>query len=102
MSKENKNTNVLEEKEFPKKYTKHLPPDFKEAAESMSDDDLNKVILECQEQLYNLNKEKENDPKLNAAKDLVKDLSGAYKDTAAPFISKLQYSLFTLDGRGKL
>jgi plasmid replication initiation protein len=95
-------TNVLEEKEFPKKYAKHLPPDFKETADSMTDEELNKVILECQEQLYNLNKEKENDPKLNAAKELVKDLSGAYKDTASPYVAKLQYSLFTLDGRGKL
>jgi hypothetical protein len=87
---------------FPEKYAKVLKdlPEFKEAADGSSKEDLNKIIISCEGNLYIIEKEKASDVKLNAAKEIMKDISAPYRDAAKVQTAKIKYALFLLEGKG--
>jgi hypothetical protein len=88
---------------FPAKWDKKLKAStFKEDANTMSDDELKKVILDCENSIREQEKLKEADFKLKQAQELVKDLNGAYKDSIDFDTAKIKYSLFMLESRGKI
>ncbi len=98
MSKDDTHDSV----EFPKKYNdvlKHIP-EFKDTADTASTEDLKKMIVTCEGNLYEIAKAKEADEKLNAAKEIVKDLSGPYNDAKKVQEAKIQYVLFLLENKG--
>ena len=99
MSKDNNSEN---ENVFPKKWAKVLEdlPEFKESAEASSKEDLNKIIIQCEGNIYTVEKEKECDTKLNAAKDLVKDYMTPYRDAVKVQMAKIKYALYLLDQSG--
>ncbi len=97
MSKTTSNDN---ESVFPDKLLKRLPDGWADTANGMKDDELKKAIFEAEANIYNIEKEKENDAKLNGAKDLVKDLSVPYREAKACQATKIKYALFLLEGRG--
>ncbi len=87
---------------FPKKYYNKIKDStFMEDVESLDTEELKAKIVKCEETIYTIEKEKENDDKLRAAKDLVKDYSAGYNDAAAFEKAKVKYCLFILESRGQ-
>ncbi len=88
---------------FPKKYAKILKsmPEFQETADAASAEDLKKIIVEAEGNVYTIEKNKEADPKLNAAKEIAKDISGSYGDARKAQMTKINYALFLLEGKGE-
>jgi hypothetical protein len=87
---------------FPEKWAKVLKelPEFKDTADAASTDDLKKIIVTCEGNIYTIDKEKDDDHKLNAAKDLVKEYSAPYRDAVKVQTAKIKYALFLLEGKG--
>lgn len=87
---------------FSEKWAKVLKdlPEFKEMAEAASSDELKKMIVTSEGNVYNIEKEKEQDVKLNAAKELVKEHSAPYRDAIKVQMAKIKYALFLLEGKG--
>jgi|SRR6185436_1166061 len=87
---------------FPEKWAKVLKelPEFKEIADAASADELKKIILTSEGNVYVIEQEKEADVKLNAAKELVKEHSAPYRDAAKVQMAKIKYALFLLEGKG--
>lgn len=75
-------------------------PEFKDTADAGSVDDLKKIIVDCEGNLYTLDKEMEADSKLAGAKEIVKDLSEPYKDAKKVQQAKIQYALLCLESKG--
>lgn len=85
---------------FPEKWAKKLPTGFQDEASTMSEEDLKKVIVESERNLYTIDKEKSADVKLTAARDLVKDLGAGYREAAGAQNAKIKFVMFLLEGRG--
>ncbi len=96
-------SNTNEPVTFPEKWAKVLKdlPEFKENADAASADDLKKIIVTSEGNIYTIEKEKSDDTKLNAAKELVKDYSGPYRDAIKVQTAKVKYALFLLEGKGE-
>jgi len=88
---------------FPDKYLKVLKeiPEFKDEADAASATDLKKIIIQSEGNLFNIEKEKAEDTKLNAAKDLVKEYSSSYRAASKVQTAKIKYALFLLEGKGE-
>lgn len=87
---------------FPEKWFKVLKelPEFKEIADAASEADLKKIIVECEGNIYTIDKDKEENVKLTAAKELVKEYSEPYRDALKVQTAKIKYALFLLEGKG--
>lgn len=85
---------------FPTKFLKKLPTGFVDEAGGMDTEQLNDCIVSAEGNIYTIDKEKESDSKLNAAKELAKDLGGAYRDARATQMAKIKYCLYLLEERG--
>jgi len=88
--------------EFPEKWNKILRdlPEFKDIAEAANAEELKKMIVLAEGNIYNIEQEKENDNKLNAARELVKEHSAPYRDAMRTQTAKIKYCLFLLEGKG--
>lgn len=88
---------------FPEKYNKVLKelPEFKDTADGASPEELKKIIVQCEGNIYTIDKEKDQDVKLNAAKELVKEMSAPYRDAIKVQTAKTKYCLFLLEGKGE-
>lgn len=87
---------------FPEKYYKVISklPEFKDTADAASVEDLKKMLVECEGNIYTIEKEMSEDVKLNGAKELVKDYSASYRDGLKVQTAKIKYALFLLEGKG--
>jgi hypothetical protein len=87
---------------FPEKWAKILKdlPEFKDTAEAASTDDLKKIIITCEGNIYTIDKEKDLDSKLNSAKELVKEYAAPYRDALKVQTAKIKYALYLLEGKG--
>lgn len=85
---------------FPDKLLKKLPSGFTDEMESKSVEEIKKTLFDCEGNIYTIEKAKENDHKLNGAKDLVKDLSAPYTEGKTVQATKIKYCLYLLEGRG--
>lgn len=87
---------------FPEKWSKVIAqlPEFKDTAEAASVDDLKKIIVTCEGNIYTIDQEKDADVKLNGAKELVKEYSEPYRDALKVQTAKIKYALFLLEGKG--
>jgi hypothetical protein len=87
---------------FPEKWWKVIQklPEFKETADAASVDDLKKIVVTCEGNIYTLDQEKEADINLTAAKEIAKDLSEPYRDATKAQMAKLKYAMFLLEGKG--
>ena len=97
MSKDN------QEVVFPEKWAKVLKdlPEFKDTADAASVEDLKKMIVTSEGNIYVIEQEKANDVKLNAAKELVRDHSAPYRQAINVQTAKIKYALFLLDEKGE-
>jgi hypothetical protein len=87
---------------FPDKWAKVLRdlPEFKDTADSASPEELKKIIVQSEGNIYTIEKEKDADMKLNAAHDLIKELAAPYRDAIKVQTAKVKYALFLLEGKG--
>jgi len=87
---------------FPKKWAKVIEslPEFKDAADAASVEELKKIVVTSESNIYVIEKEKLADVKLNAAKELTKELSAGYREAAKVQNAKVKYALFLLENKG--
>lgn len=87
---------------FPEKWAKVLKslPEFKDTADAASTEDLKKVIVQCEGNIYEIDKDKESNVKLLAAKEVLKEMTAPYADAKKCQMAKIQYALFLLEGKG--
>lgn len=97
MSKDNQ-----EESMFSEKWAKVLKeiPEFKDTADAASTDDLKKIIVTCEGNIYTIDKAKDSDDKLNATRELMKEYSAPYRDAIKVQTAKVKYALYLLEGKG--
>ncbi len=88
--------------EFADKWAKVLKelPEFKDTADAADTDELKKIIVDCEGNIYTLENDKKEDVKLNGAKEIVKELSAPYRDAIKVQTAKIKYALFLLEGKG--
>jgi len=91
---------MSDNKDFPAKLLKKLSPEFVDAVNGLSDEEIKARILTCEGNLYEIASAKENDEKLNGAKEIVKDLGKPYSESKASENAKIQFCIFTLESRG--
>jgi hypothetical protein len=87
---------------FPKKWAKVLKgmPDFQETADAASIEDLKKTIVTAEGNVSTIEKALSEDVKINAAKEIIKDLSAPYRDALKCQMAKIKYAIFLLEGKG--
>jgi len=87
--------------EFPEKYSKKLPTGFADNMDAADTIELIKVIVESEGNIYTIDKASDADHKLNAAKDLVKELASAYREAKGCQTAKIKYCLWLMENRGE-
>lgn len=75
-------------------------PEFKSTADAAGVDELKKIIVECEGNIYTIEKEQEADMTLAGYKDAVKEASQPYRDGKKAQQAKIQYALLLLEGKG--
>lgn len=75
-------------------------PEFKETADAASEEDLKKIILDAEGNLYTVNKEEEGDLPLTVAREKVKELSEPHREARKYQQAKIQYALLLLENKG--
>jgi hypothetical protein len=87
---------------FAKKWLKQLKdmPDFKQTADAADTDELKKIIVMAEGNISTIEKSKDEDIKINGAKELIKDLSEPYRSGLKYQMTKIKYAIFLLEGRG--
>lgn len=83
------------------KLIKKLPTGYAEDVAGYDEADITSAIVECETNIRTTENERENDTKLSGAKEIVKDLSGPYRDAVSAQRAKIAYLLHTLEERGK-
>lgn len=91
---------MSDENEFPQKLAKKLPTGWMDETQSVDTKDLKKIIVDCEGNIYTIQKEKAVDEKLNAAKSIIKDLNGPYNEAKGVQSAKIQYCLWLMESRG--
>jgi len=87
---------------LPKKWDNVLKkmPEFKDTADAAGVDELKKIIVECEGNIYTIGKEEEEDIKLASAKEMAKTLSEPHREARKYQQAKIQYALLLLEGKG--
>jgi len=87
---------------LPKKWDNIIKkmPEFAATAEAAGVDELKKIIVEAEGNIFTINKEEEEDIKLASAKEMAKTLSEPHKEGRKFMQAKIQYALLLLEGKG--
>jgi len=85
---------------FPDKVAKKLPENYHDTVESLDNDEIKSARLEAQRVIDMAEHDMEEDQNLKNAKEDVKTLSGAYRDTIACEKAKVKYLLHVSRLRG--
>lgn len=91
---------MSDQQEFPKRLEKLLPTGFVESAESMDTEEVKSKIYETSCHVHEIEKARDEDEKLLAAKEMVKDLAAPYTESANTEKAKIKFCFFVLEGRG--
>lgn len=86
---------------FPKKWDSKLPDGFKDKAESFTNEELQRKIVEWSQAIDACEKDLENDSKLNALKEEVKSVTSIYKEPIQESQACIRYAVYLLKNRGK-
>ena|ERR1700676_2451717 len=94
--------NNQEPTEFPEKWNKLIKkmPEYKDTADAASVEDLKKIIVTCEGNIFTTEKEKTADVKLTSAKEFVKEYMEPYREAIKFQMAKIQYALFLLESKG--
>jgi len=90
--------------DFPEKYTKILNKfagEFVDGTASKTDEEIRKAILSAEAGMYEVEQAQDADTKLTAHKDMVKELSGPYRETKSIENAKIKYCIHLLESRGQ-
>jgi len=93
----------MSDTEFPAKFLKKLQkgsPEFTDSANSMQTDELKALVLKCEKSLVEIDKAKDEDHKLNGAKEIVKEYGKPYSESKALETAKIKYCMYVLESRG--
>ena len=85
-----------------KKVIAKLPVGFLEEAAGMDGDQLRAEIVKAETSIHEVEKAMKADEHLEAARQVAKDLVGAYSDARTAQRAKISYTLTLLDERGEL
>jgi hypothetical protein len=87
---------------LPEKWQKVLKdmPEFKDTADAASVEDLKKILVTCEGNIYTIEQEKAEDTKLNGARELAKEYAAPYRDAIKTQTAKIKYALFLLESKG--
>jgi hypothetical protein len=100
MPKERKKKGVAPEG-FPDGKWQKLPQNWRDAAEGKSEDELEQEIIKAAKAINTTSHDMEEDDKLNALKNELKDIRGAYTDAIAAERAKIDYAIYVLCNRGR-
>ena len=75
-------------------------PEFKETADAAGVDELKKIIVEAEGNLFTIDKEEEADIKLASAREMAKTLSEPHREARKYQQAKIQYAVLLLEGKG--
>lgn len=84
------------------KIIKKLPTGFVDDVAGYSPAQLKEVVIQSETNIRETENTRDNDEKLQGAKELVKDFSGPYKEAIAAQRAKIKYVLHLLDEKGAL
>lgn len=85
-----------------KKIIARLPVGFVEDSAAWGEQELKDCIVKAETVLRDTEREMKSNEKLQGAKEIVKDIGGAYNDTIKAQKAKIAYSLHLLEERGQL
>lgn len=85
-----------------KKIAAKLPVGYADEAAGMDGDKLRAEIVRAETALHEVERELKADEKLTAAREVMKDLVGAYNDVKKAQRAKIAYTLLLLEERGEL
>lgn len=87
---------------LPKKWAKIIKelPEFKEMADAASTDELKKMIVTAEGNIFDIEKAKEKDAELQSAREKSRGLAAPYNDAKNAQTAKIKYILFLLDEKG--
>jgi arsenate reductase-like glutaredoxin family protein len=74
-----------------------LSKSFTDNVAELSEDEIEQLIVKAQQEVRKLKREKKNDPKLQAAKEIVSDLNGAYSSAISYSEAKSSFLLDRLE-----
>ena len=95
-----KTKSVDTDKVFPKRFSDRLPEGFLDAANSMKEDELKKVIFEAVGNIHTIESDRDNDGPLQKAREAAKELGASYREDKACQQAKVHLALFLLESRG--
>lgn len=84
-----------------KKIIAKLPTGFVEEAAGLDGDALRAAIVRAEERIRETEREQGQDEELAGAREIVKDLAGAYNDAKRAQRAKIAYALHLLEERGE-
>ncbi len=87
-------------KEFPKKYTNKLPDDWADSINAMETEEIKKRILECENNIFEIEADLETNEFIVKAKEELKSLKEPFSEGKARENAKMKFCLFTLVERG--
>jgi hypothetical protein len=93
----------MSEKQFPSKFKKKLETyaqGYSETVDSASTDEIKKFILTSERNIYEIENEKENNPKLVKMKEDLKSELAPFTEARGTEMAKIRYCLWTLENRG--
>lgn len=86
--------------DFPDRYAKHVPEHWVPSAESMSKEDMEKAIVECEMALDASEKEAADDLKILQLKEDLKMYQEGYREVKKVQTSKIKFLLYLMNSRG--
>lgn len=91
-----------EDVKFPSKYMKKLDtfaPEYAETVDGAQTDEIKKFILSSENNIYDIEHEKENNAALLKLKEDLKEASAPYSEAKTTEMAKIKYCLWTLASR---
>lgn len=88
---------------FSAKWAKVLKsiPEFVGIADAASKDELKKIILQCEANIYTTEQDKETNATLNSLKEQLKEATEPYTDALKVQKAKINYALYLLESKGE-
>lgn len=90
----------MAQSEFPQKFLNKLDPEFLDSIPGMDTEEMKQRILDCEQNMYEIDKAKLADTELADIKAKSKEISAPYRESRAKEIAKIQFILYTLESRG--
>ena len=93
----------MSDKEFPKKYSKKLEQfaqGYMETVDGAETEEIKKFILSSENNIYDIEHEKDNNANLLKMKEDLKEATAPYTEARTTEMAKIKYCLWTCSERG--